>query len=427
MSKFQIILTGIFCFCIVVGIGLFALSKATSSAQVSNVLVWGTVSRDAFDAAFKNSSLQNNKTVKVAYVEKKVATFDSEFVNALADGIGPDLVILREDYIYKNRSKLFTIPYANYSARAFKDTFIEEGEMFLAPSGVVALPFIVDPLVMYWNRDLFSNALVSEPPKYWDEVYSLVPKLTKKDSNSNVLQSVVALGEWRNILNAKEIVANLLLQAGTPITTRNADTVVSVLNEQFNYPTVPSESAINFYTQFSNPTSPAYSWNRSLPNSFNMFLSGNLATYLGFASEIFSIQEKNANLNFDVTYVPQIRDSAKKTVFGHMYALAIVKQSKQIGGAFITMNGLTEATALTALEQITNLPPVRRDLLAHKPTDAFRTVFYNSALLAHSWIDPDAAQSSATFRDMIESITSGKSRISEALSRAGDELTKQLK
>ena len=165
MSNFKIIVIAIFSVCIVVAIALFALSKASSTAQVSYVTVWGTISTDTFTTAFNASSLFNSKTTKVSYVQKSPATFDSDFVNALADGNGPDVVILRDDSVYKNRARLFVIPYASYTARTFKDTFIEEGEMFLSPNGVVALPFIVDPLVMYWNRDMFSNAVISEPPK----------------------------------------------------------------------------------------------------------------------------------------------------------------------------------------------------------------------------------------------------------------------
>ena len=110
-----------------------------------------------------------------------------------------------------------------------------------------------------------------------------------------------------------------------------------------------------------------------------------------------------------------------------MYALAIVKQSPQVGGAFLAMNALTESSSLKSIEGLTNLPPVRRDLLSDKPTDAFRIVFYNSALITGSWVDPNATLSGNTFRDMIESITSGRSRTSEALQRANDELTLQLK
>ena len=426
MSKFQLALTGIFAISILVGVALFAMSKGTSSTQAANLVVWGTLPNQIFDAAYKNSSLKENSQIKISYVKKDEATFDADLLEALANGAGPDIVILREDGVYKNRNKIFVIPHDNYSERAFKDNFIEEGELFLTSEGVLALPFMVDPLVMYWNRDLFTNNLISKPPQYWDEMYSLINTITKRSSGGDITLSAIALGGWANITNAKEIIGMLLLQGGTPITARNSQGVTSVLNSQFNYPVAPSDSAVNFYTQFSNPSSPAYTWNRGLPTSLNLFLSGNLATYIGFASEIASIQQKNSNLNFDVTYVPQIRDASKRIVFGHMQALSIVKQSKQISAAFVAVNGLSETNSLKAVETVTNLPPVRRDLLAVKPTDAFRTVFYNSALLARSWIDPDRTKSSAIFRDMIESIISGRKRQSEALSQANDELNLAL-
>ncbi len=360
-------------------------------------------------------------------MKKDAVDFQQNFVEALADGKGPDVVILRDDWVYQNRNKIFTIPYKNYSARTFKDTFIEEGEMFLASDGIVSLPFIVDPLVMYWNRDMFSNNVISQQPKYWDEIYDLINKITKRDNNANILQATVALGEWRNIVNAKEILSMVMIQAGTPITARQGKDVVSVLNSNFNYPIAPSQSAVSFYTQFSNPTSPTYTWNRSLPTSLNMFLAGNLATYIGFASEIFPIQQKNSNLNFDVTYVPQIRNAPKRSVFGHMYSLSISKQSQKIVGAYTLVVSLVEPASIKALETIVNLPPVRRDLLADTPTDAYRSVFYNSALISHAWIDPNPTQSSNVFRDMIESITGGKTSIPEALGRVNSELNEQLK
>lgn len=429
MSPFKIILTSVFAVFIIVGIAVFALSKSSSlTSGSSNLVVWGTIPTESFDKALYESSISGSRDISVTYIKKDVSTFDAEFVEAVADGVGPDIVIFREDSLYKHRNRVFPIPYKTFSERNFKDLFIEEGELFLYPEGIMGIPFIIDPMVMYWNRDILANNLVSQTPVYWDEVKSLVPKITKRDSSANILQSTIALGEWRNINHSKEILSMLLLQAGTPIVDRDSQgSFVSVVNSPMGQPVIPGLSAVNFYTAFTNPTSPDYTWNRSLPSSLNFFLSGNSAFYIGFASEIFSIQQKNSNLNFDVTSVPQIRDTSRKTVFGHMYALSIVKQSKQIAGAYTAIMALIEPKALKGLESTTNLPPVRRDLLADKPTDAFRTVFYNSALIARGWMDPNPIQSSTTFRDMIESITSGRTRATEALIRASAELDASLK
>ena len=55
------------------------------------------------------------------------------------------------------------------SERDFKNTYIEEGELYLAANGILGLPITVDPMVMYWNRDIFSSAAIAAPPSYWDE------------------------------------------------------------------------------------------------------------------------------------------------------------------------------------------------------------------------------------------------------------------
>ena len=428
MSTFKITVLAVFSISIVVGIAIFALNKnsGTTTNLSANLEIWGTISSDAFSNAYTGSTLPASKNLRVVYTRKDVSDFDRDFVEALAEGRGPDLVILREDLIHKNRNKLLTIPPKSYPESDFKDKFIEVGELFLTPEGVIAVPFIVNPLVMYWNRDLFSSNFIASPPKFWDEIPDLVNKITKKDSGANISQSAVSLGEWRNVSNAKEILIMLMLQAGTPITKRTEKGLDSVLNLQLGYPRTPSQSATEFYVQYSNPNSTSYTWNRSLPSSSNFVLSCNLAIYLCFASEIESKQKKNSNLNYGVAPVPQIRDINRKIIFGHIYGLSIVKQSKNIGAAFQAMNALTEPSALESLEKVTNLPPVRRDMLSKRPPEAYKQVFYDSALISRSWIDPDPEVSTNVFRDMIESITSGRSRVIDALIRADKEISAVL-
>ena len=428
MSNFKIAVIAIFSVSLVVGIVLFAMYKAGAGQTTYNLTVWGVMPSAQFDTLYKASSVSKNKLITVSYVQKSAASFDNDFVQALADGVGPDAVIVRDDSLYKNRNRLFTIPYSSLPQRTYKDTFTQETEMFLTPDGVTAMPIYADPLVLYWNRDIFTNNLVAQPPKYWDELYALSNKMTQKDSSSDILQSAVAFGEWDNVTDAKEILSLLFLQAGTPIVSydSNQKAYLSVLDEQFNQAVTPAESALNFYTQFSNPTSAYYSWNRSLPSSLNFFLSGQLALYVGQASELFSIQQKNPNLNFDVTDIPQARGSGSKIDFAHIYAAAIVKQSKAILGAFTLVTALSEGPAESALESATGLPPTRRDLLSQAPTDPFRVVFHNAALISRGFVDPNSAQTSGIFRDMINSIVSGQSQISTAVSDASASLSAAL-
>lgn len=425
MTRFQIILLGVFGVFIIGGILVFSVYKGNSK-EAANVLVWGTIPKTTFDHVIQKTSLYQSKEYNVSYVEKSEESFDRDFVEALASGKGPDVFMLPSGKILKHYNKIFIIPYTVFTERQFKDAFIEGAEIYMAPEGTVALPVYTDPLVMYWNRSMFTAAQLTEPPKYWDEFYNLASLMTNKDGALNISKSAVAFGEYANVTHAKDILIDLAIQSGTPVTVWGNQQVRSVLMESFGKPTVPAEAAVNFYTEFSNPAKSSYSWNRSLPESVDYFLSGDLGLYFGFASEAGTLQFKNPNLNFDAASVPSSRESGVNASLAQFQALAITKATRVPAAAFAVVSVLTGPEGAKAWSEALKLPPARRALLAQKPGDALLNVFWTSAIRARGWLDPSPGDTDDIFKDMIESITSGRARVGEALSKANTELSELL-
>lgn len=405
--------------------GNLPLPGGKEDINYGTVTIWGTLPRDVMSRLI-GDTLSKDTHVKINYSEKKKETFNSDFVESLARGNGPDLVLLPQDRIPKAIDKLSLIPYTAMSERDFKNTFIQEGEMFLRPGGIAAMPFSIDPIVMFWNRDLFTNALVVSPPSLWTEFYDLVPKITIRDDQGNVTRSLVSFGEYGNVSHAKEIISLLMMQAGSPIVSyqNGAATSALLISTEGTGSESPVAAAIRFYTEFSKPGKDAYSWNRSLPFSRSMFESGDLALYFGYASEYKEISSKNPHLNFDVAMVPQAGTDAKagkglsKLTFGQMQGIAIVKSSKNQAGAQYVALLISSKDAIAPYTVLSGLPPVRRDLVAVRPSDAVQSIFYDSALISRGWYDPSSDDSNALFRGMIDDITSGRTLISEALSAA---------
>lgn len=422
MSKFQLIFTGVFAAFIIVGVLVFSLSRNDNASNESPVTVWGFLPASQFNQILKVTGLDKDEILKITYVEKRSDSFDSEFITALADGKGPDLFFVSQASLLAQESRIFPVPFKTFPERDYKDAFIEGSEVFLSPQGVLAMPFIVDPLVMYWNRTLFTNAGLAREPHFWEELYSLTSRLTKKDEALNITQTTVPFGEFRNISNAKAVISLLTLQAGNPISQRTSGGLSIVLSEKFNFSLAPAPEALRFFTDFSNPATIYYSWNRSLPLSQNFFTAGDSALYFGFASELPLIQQKNPNLNFDVASVPQSRQAKQEVVYANFYGLAISKSAKNIPGAFAVAGRLTDTAGIKATVNTLKLPPVRRDLISQSPVDPFMTVFYDSALRSKTWIEPGSVSTSQVFQNMVESITSGRSSIIEAVSRADGEL-----
>lgn len=423
MTRFQLILTSIFIVFIIAGVAAFATFKGESTKnQLPQITVWGTIPQNTFSQLVREINLTRQNPISVNYVEVTETGFTQQFVEALARGQGPDAVLIPQDLIIKNRDKFTEVPFTAFPERTYRDMFTQQAELYLTTTGTIAIPFMVDPLVMYWNRDIFTNASIARYPKYWDEVAALVPTFTQKDVNSNVRRTTIALGEFRNVQNAREILGTLFLQAGNPVTAYLQGSLQSVLGKNNNQ---AAQAAVEYFTSFSNPSHANYSWNRSLTSSKNYFLGGASAIYLGFASELQDIKQKNPNLNFDVAPLPQPRSAANRISYAKMYGFSLVRQSALTGAAYTIINELTQPTVLAKLTSMTYLPPVRRDMLAAGTTDAYAAIFYDGALIARSWFDPDVPKTTQIFQSIVEGVSSGRELISEALKR-GDEEIDQL-
>lgn len=421
MSKFQTILLAVFGVFIVVAVVVFSFYRGNSTQNVT-VTIWGDIPVSDFSLLLDTPVFNQDKTTIINYVEKSTKNLSNDFTEALARGLGPDLIITTQDKFWKEKPKLTLIPYASVSERDFTNTFIEEGELFLDQTGLYALPFSIDPLVLYYNRDLLSGAGLARPMTYWDEIYVAATNLSKKDAAGNIVTSIMALGEARNIPNMKDILSLLLLQAGTPITSVVSGALRSQIAVNFGLPISPGEAALDFYTQFSNPTKVFYSWNRSLIDAQTHFTSGDSAYYLGFASELRALRSKNPTLNFGVSRVPQSRVSGKTITFGRLRGVALSRGSKNPNAALAVALKLVSNEAALALSQILVLPPTRRDLLSEKPTDTISSVFYDAALQSKGWLDPDDTATETIFREVIESVTSGRARTVEAINKASREI-----
>jgi len=433
MSTFQIVLAIVFIVFAIIGVAVFSMSSGggSDSGLKGEVVVWGTIPsgemKDLIDKEFGN-----NRNITVTYVEKESTRFDRELVEALASNKGPDVILLPQDLILRHEDKVFTIPYESMSARRFKDAFLEEGELYLTDTGILALPFVVDPLIMYWNRDMFSSAGIVSPPEYWDEFFELASRMTSRSQGSSILRSAVALGEYRNIAHAKDILSAMFLQAGDPIIVRNTNEKGSKMEVIFggnsqDLAINPAESSLRFYTEFANPSKVTYSWNRSLPDSDNMFVSGDLGVYFGFASELESISRRNPHLNFDTAILPQVRDNKSKLTFGTMQGLSILKDSPNFALSFDVASRIATSQYIVGLVQSLGIAPARKNLLVDEQNNADRTIFYDSALISKAWLDPDPTETETIFKEMIENITSGRNKVSGAISAAQRQLGQLIK
>lgn len=396
---FQIVLMVIFGIGIAAGVALFATNSGGSSTAgpAGRITIWGTFDATTFRTAIAQvaGSLGD---IEISYIQYDESVFEDTFINALASGGGPDLVVLEGQDLLAQRDRIIPWSYEIFPQSVFAANFVDSAQIFLLNDGVYAFPLLIDPLVLYSNADLLTSAFFVDPPATWNEVLEYVPDLVEKTDAGSIIRSGLALGTGVNIAHAVDIYSALVLQSGNPIVQRLAqqndfdpefESVIRSTGLQGQQD--PAANSLVFFTSFADNTQPHYSWNPSLGLDRDAFVAGDTALYIGYASEYTDIINRNPNLNFDVSLFPQIQDSATKTTFARVYGLGVVRTTQKAALAQSVAN-ILGTTASETFSDSFGLPSPRRDVLRKpKAQDVFQ-VFNNSAIIAKTWFNPLPSQ-----------------------------------
>jgi ABC-type glycerol-3-phosphate transport system substrate-binding protein len=434
VRPFQLILMVVFAVLAVLGVVVFAnYSGGSSGPKIGAVTIWGTLPSDAMSKEIATIANTNKSYGKVSYVQKQPATFDTDLANAIASGSGPDLILITQEQLLTERSKITVIPFSSIPQRTFSDTYLPEFQLYLTSSGTYGIPFVLDPMVLYYNKTLLTQGGVAVPPASWEGVTGLASTLTQRNGPAITL-ATIPFGVYDNTENARGIISLLFLQAGSPITGTSQGGGVRSSLEMTNQSsgsqrldttnqTPAAESALAFFTQFADPARTVYSWNPSFPSARQAFIGGTLAFYPGFASDEPALSAANPNLAFDMVQIPQPQTAVLKTDYGLAYAFAIPKASANPIGAYLTAKTLSNMSYLGGIAADLSVAPSVRSLLVSSSTDQFSPVYYPEALIAQGWLSPAPNTTDTLFSSMISNITSGKFAVRAALQSTDQALT----
>ena len=278
---------------------------------------------------------------------------------------------------------------------------------------------------------MLTSSFTVTAPKTWDDVIALNQKITQKDNGGKLSTETTALGTYDNITNAKSIISALIFQTGNPIVKfdQSQNQYLSTFALSDTNGSSGVANAVTFYTDFANAADANhYSWNASLANDKQQFIAGNLALYFGYASELAGIRQLNPNLNFDIAMFPQRANGSTKATYGKMEAITILKSSPNIALDVAVSEALAGKPAVTAyLTGDPTVTPARTDMLSGTTTsDARQTIIYNSAIIAHGWLDPAPDRTSALFGTYIRQINAGTAQPDAILAPVDSLLTSIL-
>lgn len=429
-STFQLILMVIAGALAVTGVVTFAFFRARSGQAGFPIKVWGSLPQAAVEAVLLELQANGTTSGNITYVQKQPEELDGALIEAIADNVAPDLVILEAGQMFEHSKRLLPVPYESLPLRTLEERFVG-APAFAGAKGVAAVPLLVDPLVLYVNSARLSSAGIASVPTYWDQVLAATPALTEFGPSRAIERSAIALGEYGNVAHAKEIFFALANQAGAPLFTREAaeapggdvvDLYRVILSGRIDGSS-PASAALQFFAQFSDASKEVYTWNRSLQPSTDRFIAGDLAFYLGFGSERGVLREANPNLPFTVAAIPQSRAAEERSTYGRFYAAAIVRTTKSPKDAFAAAWALSSDASLRVLATATGLAPASRAALdAPDASRTDQTVVYASAVMSRPALEPNATETDSVIERMVGNVSSGRMEVDQAISLAQQEL-----
>ena len=337
----------------------------------------------------------------------------------LAAGKGPDIFMVRNSALLKERDKIIAAPQTLITSIDLKKIFPQVVEQDFSLQGLIyGLPLSIDTLAMIYNRDLLNKAALM-PPQTWEEFIKNIPLITKVDSVKTILEAGAALGTAKNIDHASDILNVLMLQTGTKMI--SADFRETTFNSQEGI------NALNFYTQFSNAGNVNYTWNGSLPNSLEAMSQNKVAVVFDYAEALPKIRARNNFINLGVAPLPQPQSAVKSIAYPNYFGLVVAKQSKQQTLAWQIIKSLTTdpATALSYLQN-TKRPPALLSLVNSFDNDQDLTIFAKQIFIARSWPQKEQKAFEQVFLNAINAVVENHTDVKKALDTAVGEINQIL-
>lgn len=395
--------------------------------------------------------------ITINYRKLRYSEYENELLNALAEDRGPDIFSIHNTWTKKYLNKITPLPPTitmaypvtrgaikkevitelkttkSLNLNDLKNNFIDavnQDAVNLSfnessrqyEKKIYGLPLSVDTLAMYYNKDLFNNAGIAEPPVYWNnEFQEDVKKMTKQNDKGEIIQSGAGLGGADNIERYSDILSILMMQNGSAMMNEAGQALFNRIPEtakdqKYN----PGLEALRFYSDFANPAKEVYAWNKKLDNSLNLFAQGKLAIMFGYSYHLPIIKAQAPKLNFGVTKLPQIEGNPPVN-FANYWLETVSNKSKYPDEAWDFIQFETQAGQAKTYLAKAKKPTALRALINEQTDDLDIGVFAQQVLTAKSWYKgADSNAMEKIFADMIDSAILTPEQIGNVINLAAE-------
>ncbi len=408
---------GIVVLLLLVAFGILPGGKNRSRPKPATIELWGFQDDERVMKTVLDLFKEQYPYLTVNYRQFNEATYEETLANRIAEGSGPDVFMLKSSQLTKHRDKIRPLgEVLQFTPDQFRSTFVDGAAEALVDyeGNILGVPIFMDSLALFYNRDLFNAAGLAYAPKgSWDDVAALAAGLTERTIFDEVTTAGLAIGSYRNVTRAFEIVSAMMYQRG--------DSVVNWHNRKIDI-SGEATAGFNFYRSFTDPKSPNFSWSAVSPQDIEMFAAGRAAMMVGLGRDVARVRGLNPHHNFSVVPLPQFPGEGTASTYADYFFPTAAKASRVPSESWTLALFLASREGAKAYLTATGLPPARRDLIASGVSDPDLAVFYRQALIARSWAVPDDRRARDLMQGAVESVNAGAASTGQALSRLRTQL-----
>lgn len=387
-------------------------SGGSAGSGGGSITYWGLWETDGIITPLIAEFEAQNPGITVTYVKQSHKQYRERLSASIERGDGPDVFRFHNTWVAMLRSDLALVPADVMSPQTFASAYYPVAQNDLvAGTNIFGIPLMVDGLGLYINEDVFAAAGAS-PPVTWEDVLSLVPRLTVKNDEM-ITTSAIALGTTSNVEHWSDILATMMMQNGAKLTNPTGK---------------ESEEALLFFRKFADPGDPAYTWNSNLDNSITAFANGRVAMILSPSWRVFDIKQINPSVNFRIAPIPQLPGNTVNWASYWVEGVSAKSRNKDAAWKFLSF--LTSRESMQKLytnasqTRLFGEPYSRLDMASFLAGDRYVEAYVQSAPSAQSF--PLASythdnglndQMIKYLEDAVNSVNSGSSA-TQALSTA---------
>lgn len=247
-----------------------------------------------------------NPGVDIQYSQQGFTGYEGRLYTRLSqsttsDEPAPDIFRINNTWTPRLYKYLTPLPTSVMDRDRYSTTFYPTAiNDFTAKDGnIYALPWEIDGLAVFYNKQILSAAGYSEPPLDWDTFVEFARELTVKNSAGQIVTSGLAIGTANNIIHSADILSYLMLLNKADLIDSTYTSVNLTSNEVL--------SAVFTYTQFSQGSESV--WSNDLRNELEMFFAGKLAMMFAPSWRAFDIIKAAPSIEFGIAPLPQLTNN----------------------------------------------------------------------------------------------------------------------